>query len=177
MSLYNPEPFVLDQNSDILIEKEIQLFLSKVIEIKKQKYLETQERKLENQFIDYDVDPDVVVLTKPEILFPRFKPTPSKPVMTKWEEFAKSKGIQKKKKSKLVHDQATDSWVPRYGKDSIGKLNKKRDIIREDDGTKDPFKEAERERKISKVRQDLNEQSNRLRKKGIDIRGNPKKDS
>lgn len=41
MSLYNPEPFVQDQNSDSLIEKEIQLFLSKVIEIKKQKYLET----------------------------------------------------------------------------------------------------------------------------------------
>lgn len=67
--------------------------------------------------------------------------------------------------------------MPRYGKDSIGKLNKKRDIIRDDDGSKDPFKEAERERKIKKVRQELNEQSNRLKKKGIDIRGNPKKDS
>lgn len=97
--------------------------------------------------------------------------------MTKWEEFAKSKGIVKKKKSKLVYDQATDSWLPRYGKDSIGKLNKQRDIIREHDGENDPFKEAERERKINKVKQELNEQNNKLKKKGIDLRGNPKKDS
>ncbi len=72
--------------------------------------------------------------------------------MTKWEEFAKTKGILKKKRSKLIYDQPTDSWIPRYGKDSIGKLNKERDIIREDDGNEDPFKEAARERKISKVK-------------------------
>ncbi len=63
---------------------------------------------MENQYIDYEADPNIVELPKADILFPRFKNCPDKPIMTKWEEFAKRKGIKKNKKDKLVYDPATE---------------------------------------------------------------------
>jgi hypothetical protein len=40
-------------------------------------------------------------------------PKPKPP--TKWEKFAKAKGIQKTKRSRMVFDEATDQYKPRYG--------------------------------------------------------------
>lgn len=46
------------------------------------------------------------------ILFPRFKRIPGKPILTKWEEFARKKGIQKKKKrSKLIWSDEMKDYV------------------------------------------------------------------
>ena len=47
---------------------------------------------------------------------PRTKPLPPqvKP-MTKWEKFAKEKGIKKRKRSKMVFDEQTDEWKRRHG--------------------------------------------------------------
>ncbi|CAG8484497.1 3181_t:CDS:2 [Paraglomus occultum] len=39
------------------------------------------------------------------------KPKP----LTRWEKFAKLKGIQNRKKSRKVFDEATGDWVPRWG--------------------------------------------------------------
>jgi len=39
------------------------------------------------------------------------KPKPE----TRWEKFAKAKGIKKRKKDKLVYDEETQSWKRRYG--------------------------------------------------------------
>lgn len=36
-------------------------------------------------------------------------------VETRWERFARSKGIKKRKKSGLVHDEETGEYIPRYG--------------------------------------------------------------
>lgn len=46
---------------------------------------------------------------------PRAKPVPKPRPLTKWQEFAKLKGIQKKKKSKLSWDEQLQKWVPLYG--------------------------------------------------------------
>ncbi|KAK7181441.1 hypothetical protein DPSP01_008676 [Paraphaeosphaeria sporulosa] len=48
---------------------------------------------------------------------PREKPIPAEKPPTKWELFAKKKGITKNKndKTKLVYDEATGEWVPRWG--------------------------------------------------------------
>ena len=36
--------------------------------------------------------------------------------MTKWQEFARAKGIDsKKKKSRMVWDEKEQDWVPRWG--------------------------------------------------------------
>ena len=72
--------------------------------------------------------------------------------MTKWEEFAKRKGIRKNKKDNLVYDPATEQWLPRYGKESIKELDKQRDIIRDDVDGSDPFKKDQKEKKIQKMK-------------------------
>jgi len=46
---------------------------------------------------------------------PRAKPVPKPRPLTKWEQFAKEKGIDKKKKSKLTWDEELNKWIPRYG--------------------------------------------------------------
>ncbi|KCV69519.1 hypothetical protein H696_03940 [Fonticula alba] len=46
---------------------------------------------------------------------PREKTLPSGPALTRWEKFAKEKGIQKRKKSKMVFDEAKEEYLPRFG--------------------------------------------------------------
>lgn len=43
------------------------------------------------------------------------KPVPKPKPLTKWQQFAKEKGIQKKKKGKLSWDDQLKKWVPLYG--------------------------------------------------------------
>lgn len=66
----------------------------------------------------------IVLLDKPEMLFPREKRLPEEKEPTKWELFAQRKGIKKTKKSGKVWDQETHSWVPRFGKGSIKQIQK-----------------------------------------------------
>lgn len=55
--------------------------------------------------------------TLPEFatLLPREKPLPKPKPLTKWEKFARAKGITKRKKDKLVFDEERQEWVPRWG--------------------------------------------------------------
>ncbi|GBP77257.1 Ribosome biogenesis regulatory protein homolog [Eumeta japonica] len=57
----------------------------------------------------------VVQLPKPTTTLPRAKPVPTPKPLTKWQEFAKAKGISKKKKGKLEWDEQLQKWVPLYG--------------------------------------------------------------
>lgn len=60
---------------------------------------------------------DVVVAKLPpqKTVLPRMKPVPKPKPLTKWQQFAKDKGIQKKKKGKLSWDDQLKKWVPLYG--------------------------------------------------------------
>lgn len=60
----------------------------------------------------------VMKLPEPTTILPRARPVPKPKPPTKWEQFAKSKGIQSKKskkRDKLVYDDTSRKWVPRYG--------------------------------------------------------------
>ncbi|XP_022114034.2 ribosome biogenesis regulatory protein homolog [Pieris rapae] len=57
----------------------------------------------------------VVRLPQPTTVIPRAKPVPKPKPLTKWQEFAKAKGITKTKKSKLEWDEQLQKWVPLYG--------------------------------------------------------------
>lgn len=66
------------------------------------------------------VHPDhgpILTLPLPTTILPRAKPLPKPKPLTKWQEFAKKKGIAdtKKKEGKLVYDEATQEWVPKWG--------------------------------------------------------------
>lgn len=64
-------------------------------------------------------------LPEPVWMLPREKPVPKVKAKTRWEEFAAKKGIQKKAKDgKLVYDEETQKWVPKWG---YGGINKKLD--------------------------------------------------
>lgn len=60
-------------------------------------------------------DAIVARLPPPKTKLPRMKPVPKPKPLTKWQQFAKDKGIQKTKKSKLSWDEQLQKWVPLYG--------------------------------------------------------------
>jgi regulator of ribosome biosynthesis len=72
-----------------------------------------------NQIFNLPVErvEDVIVakLPKGSTVFPREKPLPKAKPPTKWEQYAKLKGIQKKKKSRMVFDETTKEWKPSWG--------------------------------------------------------------
>lgn len=99
-----------------------------------------------------DVNGRYVQLPAGATPFPRTKPLPpqEKP-LTKWEKFAKEKGIKKRKRSKMVFDEQTDEWKRRHGYDRAGDANK---VIIMDGKwseipgkTEDPFSREEREKR------------------------------
>jgi len=57
----------------------------------------------------------IVRLPAPVTRIPREKPIPPPRQMTKWEEFAQIKGIQNKKKSRMVFDKQSKEYKPRWG--------------------------------------------------------------
>jgi len=58
----------------------------------------------------------VAHLPPPTTVIPREKPMPKPKAMTKWEKYAKDKGIvKKKKKDRLVWDDVVSKWVPQFG--------------------------------------------------------------
>lgn len=58
----------------------------------------------------------LVQLPDPTTQLPREKPLPKPKAPTKWEQFAARKGIKSKgKDGKMVYDEATGEWVPKWG--------------------------------------------------------------
>lgn len=57
----------------------------------------------------------VVKLPKPTFALPRARKLPTPRALTKWETFAKEKGIKKRVKDKKVYDTELDRWVPTFG--------------------------------------------------------------
>ncbi|XP_014259245.1 ribosome biogenesis regulatory protein homolog [Cimex lectularius] len=100
---------------------------------------------------------DVVVakLPKPVIVLPREKPVPIPKPPTKWEQYAKEKGIKMTKKSRLTWDEVLKKWVPRYGYKKAAAEKEKNWVIEVPESV-DPYtdmfekKAAKKQEKISK---------------------------
>lgn len=54
-------------------------------------------------------------LPAPTTVLPREKPLPKPKEMTKWQKFAQQKGITKRKRSKMVLDEASGEYKRRHG--------------------------------------------------------------
>lgn len=92
----------------------------------------------------------VVSLPEPAFRLPREKQIPRERALTKWEQFAKEKGIQKKKKrDRLVWDEAKQEFVPRFGKGSARALDRDAILPHNDNLSPgdDPFAAAKRDKK------------------------------
>lgn len=57
----------------------------------------------------------VAKLPQPGFVLPRARRLPEPKSLTKWEQFAKTKGIKKTQKDKKVWDEELGKWVPTYG--------------------------------------------------------------
>lgn len=64
-------------------------------------------------------------LPDPKFRLPREKPAPRPRELTRWDRFAQMKGITKRKKSRKVWDEASQTWKPRWGKDRIDSVKDK----------------------------------------------------
>jgi regulator of ribosome biosynthesis len=72
---------------------------------------------------------DVVMakLPDPSTALPRAKPVPMRRPLTKWEEFAKTKGIRNEKKDTKVWDEDTKTWKYTWGYRKKGTANEVND--------------------------------------------------
>ncbi len=124
----------------------------------------------EHQVIDFGQSRYEVNLPKATTAFPRHKKIPEQQALTKWERFAKEKGIQKTKRSRMVFDEITKTWVPRWGPGSLKKIQDSVDIIREvktgEDPNADPFEKKSKTKQLDKERQKYNELRNKMESKG-----------
>lgn len=93
---------------------------------------------------------DVVTaeLPEPTVRIPREKPVPKPRASTRWEEYARRKGIQKRKKSRRVFDEETQEWVPRFGYKSKNDL--RRDWLLEVPDNADPYEDQFAKKKTEK---------------------------
>ena len=100
----------------------------------------------------------LAVLPEPKLVIPREKPVPKLKEETRWEKFAKMKGIQNRKKGRMIWDEEHQQWAPRWGyKRANDDLKDWAIEVKEgDDMYSDPWtarKQAKAERVSKNVRQ------------------------
>jgi len=108
----------------------------------------------------------VIRLPPPVTQLPREKPLPEARQLTRWEKFAKEKGIVKHKRSKMVWDEDKQVWAPRYG---FGRANDPKDKMQDwvieakpgDDPNVDPFEARSAARKVKQTKVKAQQERNR----------------
>lgn len=113
---------ISEENVIAKAKQSVALLIKSLYDLKK-----TQKNK-DFEYGQYEVElPDKL------LMFPRQFPLPKAKPMTKWERFKKLRDIrQPKKRSRLVYDDITKQWVPRWGKGSKKKIEKEANWITED---------------------------------------------
>ncbi|XP_070579672.1 ribosome biogenesis regulatory protein homolog [Ptychodera flava] len=103
----------------------------------------------------------VAKLPDPKYRVPREKPIPKERPPTKWEKFAKLKGIQKKKKSRMVWSDEEKKYVPRWGYQSKNDLTK--EWVLEVPNNADPYEDMFSKKKKEKKERVAKNELQRLR--------------
>ncbi|TMW61161.1 hypothetical protein Poli38472_013624 [Pythium oligandrum] len=101
-------------------------------------------------------------LPVPELVIPREKPLPKPKVETKWEKFAKDKGIDKRKKSRMVLDEATGEYAAAWGYKRAGDDMKDWAIEVKEGDMEDPWTKR-KQAKRARIEKNLKAQSNNLK--------------
>ncbi|KAG0224654.1 ribosome biogenesis regulatory protein-domain-containing protein [Mortierella sp. GBAus27b] len=99
----------------------------------------------------------MAMLPKPTTLLPREKPLPKPKPETRWEKFAKAKGIVKRKKDRMVFDEATGDYKPRWGYQGINDDGSKDWLIEVPEGANPMDDQYELRREAKKERVEKNE--------------------
>ncbi|XP_066590699.1 ribosome biogenesis regulatory protein homolog isoform X2 [Prorops nasuta] len=119
---------------------------------------------------------DVIVATlpKPTYVLPRARAVPKPKPLTKWQQFAKEKGIKTKKrdKSKLKWDDELRKWIPTYGYKRAKAEEQKEWLIEMNDQNKpmeDPFAAAKLAKEERKSKNELQRLRNIAKSKNIKL--------
>ncbi|KRX03148.1 hypothetical protein PPERSA_10229 [Pseudocohnilembus persalinus] len=173
LSVFDTNPIDKD-NIKAQVEKNVIQLYHKLFEIKQRQTLENDLKKDELQEHDFEKSIYEINLPEMETVLPRQKTLPKQKELTRWEKFAKEKGIKKKKKSYLAYDEELGEYAPRWGPYSAKKQKEKLDIIREvkqgEDPYEDPWKKDKLKKNLLKEQQKLSEIKNRLNAKGYNGR-------
>lgn len=119
--------FIRDKLDDYLINltrDNVQLLLNKVWE------LPTEEHE----------EAIVAKLPTPTFVLPRSKGVPKPKPLTKWQEYAQLKGIQKTKKKGKSWDEQLKQWIPAYGF-KRAQAAREKDWVLEVPGNADPMED------------------------------------
>lgn len=112
-----------------------------------------------------DIGP-IVRLDKLEFVeqLPRMMPLPKPKIKSRWDKFAEERGIEKKKRSRLVWDEASKDWVPRWGANSAKNRADKKDWLVEVplNSSEDPFEKKRLAQQLVQAKQKLREARNKL---------------
>ena len=85
-----------------------------------QQIIQTMFSQLSNLPHERDGHLSVVKLPEPSTLLPRSQPLPQPKPLTRWERYAKEKGVTNKKRSRMVWDEGGQEWKPRWGYQKAG---------------------------------------------------------
>ncbi|KAJ3427372.1 ribosome biogenesis regulatory protein [Anaeramoeba flamelloides] len=111
-----------------------------------------------------------VKLPHPTTKLPRTKKVPQPKKETRWEKFAKERGIRNKKKSRLVYDEEHGDWRPRYGSHKANNEINQWIIEKKDHedlkGYEDPFIKMKNDKKKRVIQQRANQIQNTIRNEG-----------
>ena len=107
-----------------------------------------------------------VLLPPPRIVTPREKPIPKEKPMTKWEKFRLERGMTvRNKRSRLVFDEITNDWVPRWGHNSKKKIEESHNWLMLDkpsnEGT-NPFTKLKQEKRMGLEKENLKRMKNEV---------------
>ncbi|KAF9586625.1 Rhodanese- sulfurtransferase [Lunasporangiospora selenospora] len=99
----------------------------------------------------------MAMLPTPTTQLPREKPLPKPKPETRWEKFAKAKGIVKRKKERMVFDDNSGEYKPRWGYKGINDDGTKDWIIEVPQGSNPMEDQYEARREAKRERVDRNE--------------------
>jgi len=106
---------------------------------------------------------------------PRQKPVPKAKAPTRWQKFMEDRNMRKRKRSKLVYDEASGDWVPRWGYRSVKKKTEAGaqgiyEVKAGEDPNSNPFERMKAEKKLQMARQKMREVRNKVEAAGGKMR-------
>lgn len=120
LATFDPNPLDADKLKDALQREEylssvtrdnLQLLINQILSLPIKATTETH-----GSSTGQDSTMTLIRLPEPTTSLPREKSIPKDKPKTKWEKFAAIKGIKAKAKDgKMVYDEATGEWVPKWG--------------------------------------------------------------
>ncbi|XP_012227735.1 ribosome biogenesis regulatory protein homolog [Linepithema humile] len=116
----------------------------------------------------------VAILPEPKYILPRSRVIPKPKSLTKWQQFAKEKGIQTKKKgrSKLQWDEELKKWIPRYGYKRAKAQEQKEWLVEVNNAAnpvEDPFTKIKQMKEERQSKNELQRLRNIARSKNIKL--------